>query len=673
VILTVTWWRALTDTAGRRESIRWDELAAELRRAGERPYRGDYQPGWSPAAFVGDARALAAVESVSAVCLDYDAGGDADALVSRWGAFAGVLHSTRKHTPEAPRYRLVLPLARSVTPAEFAALWPRVAAEAGSEVDEAPKDPSRFWYVPGSATGAALVWRELTGAPLDPDEWLRRPAPPVRVATPAPQSLTSIGSGNDIDRARAYIATMPAAISGSNGHGATWAVACKLVHGFRLSDADALAILERDYNPRCQPPWKPRELRHKVDSARRQASKLAGEVAARPWSPPAPWRDDDYVPEPPPGWRDYGEALPPDEWSDPDPRGEDGPIVDPVEQAERDAIQGEPRPPAPKTPTAPAPAKTLVPVLSMIEILGPVVDSMRTSGTLAPTGVPTGVELLDRAIGRYRPGNVTILGAKRSFGKTSFSLVNIDAALRSKHGLLVFACEDSVAMYGRRFMARRAGLNALSLRDMAEPFTGVQLRRAQDAVSEAEGEPFFVPALGMPVEDIAETVKAVAATRKVELVVVDYVQRIRARKSYPDRRLMVTGIVGMLVDAIKSVGAHSLLLSQLKRTEHRRPELEDLKESGDLEDMADHIILGHRERSQKSDVRSLIVAKNKDGIDDLPDIELDFDKLTASFSGRAWENGGASGNPAARGGKRDAPPPRTWTDPDDDYGIPAGF
>jgi len=69
-----------------------------------------------------------------------------------------------------------------------------------------------------------------------------------------------------MERARAYVAKMPPAISGSGGHNATFAAACALVRGFALSTEEAFEILE-EYNLRCEPPWSEWELRHKIQSA----------------------------------------------------------------------------------------------------------------------------------------------------------------------------------------------------------------------------------------------------------------------------------------------------------------------------------------------------------------------------------------------------------------------
>src|ERR1700686_168491 len=73
-----------------------------------------------------------------------------------------------------------------------------------------------------------------------------------------------------IDRARAYLAKLPPAISGSGGHSATFRAACECVR-FGLADLDAMACL-REFNQRCRPLWTEKELAHKLADARRVVS-----------------------------------------------------------------------------------------------------------------------------------------------------------------------------------------------------------------------------------------------------------------------------------------------------------------------------------------------------------------------------------------------------------------
>lgn len=69
-----------------------------------------------------------------------------------------------------------------------------------------------------------------------------------------------------LNRARAYLAKMPPAISGQGGHSATFKVACALVNGFDLSPAEAFPLMS-EWNAACQPPWAETELTHKLVSA----------------------------------------------------------------------------------------------------------------------------------------------------------------------------------------------------------------------------------------------------------------------------------------------------------------------------------------------------------------------------------------------------------------------
>jgi putative DNA primase/helicase len=69
------------------------------------------------------------------------------------------------------------------------------------------------------------------------------------------------------ERARRYVAKMPPAVSGQNGHGQTFEVAVVLMRGFGLTVEQARPVMQ-DYNARCSPPWSDREIEHKLTTAR---------------------------------------------------------------------------------------------------------------------------------------------------------------------------------------------------------------------------------------------------------------------------------------------------------------------------------------------------------------------------------------------------------------------
>jgi replicative DNA helicase len=270
-------------------------------------------------------------------------------------------------------------------------------------------------------------------------------------------------------------------------------------------------------------------------------------------------------------------------------------------------------------------------VLSLQQLMKLVYDELQKEKPRK--GLPTGCRILDGAIGGWRHGNITVLGAKRSFGKTSFSIHTVDTCINHGARVLLLAGEDSAMMYGKRWLARRANLNATKVRDLEA--TREELGRAAHACASAPTVPFFLRVAGQPVEWIVSAVRQLAKEHAIDLVVADYLQCIRMGARSQDRRNEVTLVTKELVTVIREIGAAGLLLSQLKRSERIRPETEDLKESGDIEDMADHVILGFKEKDEQQGaervIRKLILAKNKDGPDEIDDIELTFDTRTASF------------------------------------------
>lgn len=86
-----------------------------------------------------------------------------------------LVYSTHKHTPEAPRLRLVIPLSRTVLPDEYVAIARRVAGDVGiNEFDDSTFEPSRLMYWPSTSSDGEFFFRHQTGDWLNPDEVLSR-------------------------------------------------------------------------------------------------------------------------------------------------------------------------------------------------------------------------------------------------------------------------------------------------------------------------------------------------------------------------------------------------------------------------------------------------------------------------------------------------------------------
>jgi hypothetical protein len=77
-----------------------------------------------------------------------------------------------------------------------------------------------------------------------------------------------VAGGDLFRRALAWAAKREPAIQGQHGQDVAFGLACALVHGFGLSDAEAVAVMAGEWNARCQPPWSPAELHERVARAR---------------------------------------------------------------------------------------------------------------------------------------------------------------------------------------------------------------------------------------------------------------------------------------------------------------------------------------------------------------------------------------------------------------------
>jgi hypothetical protein len=163
--LYITRFRKLTDPQGEEDSYAdWEELCADFETNYDVIATKAEGHGWSPAVFTDNQRAKKNVEHLYCLVLDYDTGKtDLQAAFDFWSweAFkefrkvpfttACLVHTSFSHTPEKPKFRVVMPLSRPVDAKEFEAIWAYVAdlaEKAGHELDQACKDPSRMWFFP---------------------------------------------------------------------------------------------------------------------------------------------------------------------------------------------------------------------------------------------------------------------------------------------------------------------------------------------------------------------------------------------------------------------------------------------------------------------------------------------------------------------------------------------
>lgn len=153
--------------------------------------------------------------------------------------------------------------------------WPNSVSRLGPKLDT--RGLGGFVLLPPSVhpSGAIYAWTNVS-KPAPAPAWLtallyRAPEP----ATAPPMSrVRSSDETEPMERASAYLAKMPAAISGQGGHLALWAAA-RAMRGFGLTKDEVFELLVTEYNPRCVPPWNKDEIRHKVEDAFSKAKKVS--------------------------------------------------------------------------------------------------------------------------------------------------------------------------------------------------------------------------------------------------------------------------------------------------------------------------------------------------------------------------------------------------------------
>lgn len=231
------------------------------------------------------------------------------------------------------------------------------------------------------------------------------------------------------------------------------------------------------------------------------------------------------------------------------------------------------------------------------ESSGDLVDDYIRTLRDKPEYIPTGLSKLDRNL-HIVPGNFILIGGRPSAGKTALSLqLAVEMALRG-YRVCYFSLETSTKVLMGRVISNVT----------CSPLADVQNKRVPvaelDCLARLRKAPlFFRSASGKSVS----WVKAQAMRKKAQIIFVDYVQ-ILSCAAAKDRYTQITKISIALHELAQSTGMVVFGLAQLNRNAtHADPTVADLKESGQLEQDADAIILlGGTEHP-------FILAKNKEG------------------------------------------------------------
>ncbi len=269
------------------------------------------------------------------------------------------------------------------------------------------------------------------------------------------------------------------------------------------------------------------------------------------------------------------------------------------------------------------------------------------------TGIPTGFHDLDNLTSGLHPGNVIVIAARPSMGKTALAMnIAENASLDHNVSVGVFSLEMSSEELVKRLLCSRAKVNLRAVRDgfLSEkdfhPLTA--------AASLLMKAPLYIDdTAGLTVNQVRARARRMKLQFGIQLLVIDYLQLMRApsRRADLSRQVEISDISAGVKALAKELQIPIVVLSQLNRQPEAReggkPRLSDLRESGAIEQDADVVGLlvrpemyvddstdeGRQERDSKEGEATLFIAKQRNG--PTGEVALTFLKEYTRFVDRA--------------------------------------
>lgn len=234
--------------------------------------------------------------------------------------------------------------------------------------------------------------------------------------------------------------------------------------------------------------------------------------------------------------------------------------------------------------------------------------SQRVDG--APTGATTGLRDLDGIMGGLKPGTLNIIAGRPGMGKSVLAGSIARQTAAAGNGTFFLSMELSGEMQSARFMADEATTTGSPIISYEDISRGNLPRDHQRRVEAAAGYLSTYPLVmsdktNLLVSEIRAITKDVARDIEREggklcVLVLDYLKFIKASDRYSGQRVNEIGeITGALKGMAKEMGIAIILVCQLNRQneqrEDKRPQLSDLRESGDIEQDADVVMFVYRD------------------------------------------------------------------------------
>ena len=239
------------------------------------------------------------------------------------------------------------------------------------------------------------------------------------------------------------------------------------------------------------------------------------------------------------------------------------------------------------------------------------------------TGVPSGFIDLDNKTAGFHKSELILIAARPAMGKTAFALnIATNAAVQANIPVVVFSLEMSKEQCANRILCSQAMVDSqkVSKGDISDE-EWEKLAVASGELSESSGI-FIDDTAGITVAEIRAKCRKLKIEKNIGLIVIDYLQLIQGSGKSSSREQEIAEISRSLKILAKEIDVPVIALSQLSRapearTDHR-PMLQDLRESGSIEQDADIVMFIYRDdyynpQAEQTNIAEIIIAKNRSG------------------------------------------------------------
>ena len=239
------------------------------------------------------------------------------------------------------------------------------------------------------------------------------------------------------------------------------------------------------------------------------------------------------------------------------------------------------------------------------------------------TGVATGFIDLDNKTAGFHKSDLILIAARPAMGKTAFALnIATNAAINSNTPVAVFSLEMSKEQCANRILCSQAMVDSSKVQkgDISDD-EWTKLAMASGELSESAGI-YIDDSSGITVAEIRAKCRKLKIEKDIGLVVIDYLQLISGSGKSNSREQEIAEISRSLKILAKEINVPVVALSQLSRapegrTDHR-PMLQDLRESGSIEQDADMVMFIYRDdyynpQAEQTNIAEIIIAKNRSG------------------------------------------------------------